>query len=510
MPIKNRSFICSSGCPTEHSEQQALIRNDIMNTDYYIPHLEWEAINFPLTIRNIQFEITKHSFDKDVTITIWRENYNILGKITGIIKNPKDLEQHTFLSKGNVIQDEKITGDDSFGNSINLFGCIIGGFTLNSWQSNEIGYFFEAELILDKAKIKFIKKESDENVHLVKFHWFVCNKTSTPFRNTTLRNLNLPVKKIRIGVDDYVESTQNFVGSSFSKDYNFVDTPDIKCIISKVPELFLPKNMTGICFELRNEFSGKKHEELLNSLKNLVSFLLGTKLYPIGYSFVEGGFLTESYLESADIDSKLFEKSTLPPIRYNIRYNWESIINVLFPKYLCIEESLKLNYALDKYFLAQSIPLGSNIPILSNVVETIADNYLKTTDCKLEYISKDDYYKLIKDEIDQIKIKLSSLDGGQIILNKILVAYRKGPNEKMTHFFEVIGIKIDKQEKEALNLRNKVIHGRRDYNNDNILYDDLILSWKYLVLFNRIILSLLGYQGNYIDYSLRGAPFANM
>jgi len=40
----------------------------------------------------------------------------------------------------------------------------------------------------------------------------------------------------------------------------------------------------------------------------------------------------------------------------------------------------------------------------------------------------------------------------------------------------------------------------------NTAYDDLILTRVYEVLFNRVILKLLGYDGYYIDYNAVKCP----
>jgi hypothetical protein len=98
------------------------------------------------------------------------------------------------------------------------------------------------------------------------------------------------------------------------------------------------------------------------------------------------------------------------------------------------------------------------------------------------------------------------LEGGEIMLNKISGAFRKGVNEKMTFFFNLLGMEIGKTEKAAINLRNKMAHGKRDYQKEETIFDDIVLTRVYQVLFNRIVLKLLGYQGYYIDYSMENSP----
>jgi hypothetical protein len=145
---------------------------------------------------------------------------------------------------------------------------------------------------------------------------------------------------------------------------------------------------------------------------------------------------------------------------------------------------------------------------LASAVEIIAEKYLKQESCGYQngYISQEEYLKLIKPEITELKNKLSSIKGGDIILNKILGDFRKGPNEKMNHFFSAIGIELGKLEKKAIALRNKMAHASRDYSDENRVQEDLIFTRIYEVLFHRTILKLLDYNGYYIDYSIKGCP----
>ena len=80
----------------------------------------------------------------------------------------------------------------------------------------------------------------------------------------------------------------------------------------------------------------------------------------------------------------------------------------------------------------------------------------------------------------------------------------------MNAFFKLIEIDIGKEEKAAIQLRNKMTHSARDYSQDEKAYDDLILTRVYEVLFNRIILKLLGYDAYYTDYSLQKSPLKHI
>lgn len=83
---------------------------------------------------------------------------------------------------------------------------------------------------------------------------------------------------------------------------------------------------------------------------------------------------------------------------------------------------------------------------------------------------------MIGDEIKQIREKLIGIDGAEIMLHKITGTFRKGPNERMTLFFNLLGLPVGKAEKDAINLRNKMTHGKRNYRIDDIAYDNIVLT----------------------------------
>jgi len=186
-------------------------------------------------------------------------------------------------------------------------------------------------------------------------------------------------------------------------------------------------------------------------------------------------------------------------------------MNNLLPVYLKLEGILSLNQVLSRYWIAKSIPVGSNLPVLANAIEILAAKYLKHTGkFKMENIPQNEYLNLIKEELETLTNKLAPLNGGNAMINKIKGANQKVPSEKITLFFSLLGIEVGKAEKAAINLRNKMAHSSRNYSDDDTAYDDLILTRVYEVLFNRVLLKLLGYDDYYIDYSVVNCPLKHI
>jgi len=463
---------------------------------YYTPHLEWEFSNFPITISQLNFERNNWGFNEFATISIWRDFDNELkGKISGVVSNYEASQEDNFVGKGNIIVGQTISGSDLEGNIIEIKGCLLTDFHTSSLNIN----FLEAILDFDKLKIKFIDESGQRNK--IRLDWYFCNEVPAHFWGITLRNLKLENKKIRKGIDQYDDSLESYLGGSQSKDYTEVKIPGIRFIIAKVPSTLLPDGQKGLCLEFREALE-KIDGDLLNGIEDFLSFLFGNELHHLGYSIISEQKLVEANLYS---NTKFKKESVMPPIKFNLKYEWgdvSTLINQYLPQYLELRKNLPIESALSRYWIAKNTPLGANLPILSSAVEIIVGAYMKSkTDYKVEYLPQGVYLDLINDEIESLKIKLASIKGGDIIIKKILGDFRKGPNEKMNDFFSSIDIELSQTEKEAINLRNKMAHGTRNYSDRKNVHNDLILTRVYEVLFHRVLLKLLGYSGYYIDYS---------
>lgn len=479
-----------------------------MLDQYYIPYLEWEYSNFPITLIQLTFEKTNWGFSSTAVISVWRDDdYRLNGKISGNVNNPQKLEEEHFVGKGNIIKGQIITGKNEAGCIVEIQECFLTHFQTTSWEISPAGYYMEGHLTMNSIKIHF-PSQKERRDPLTRFDWFICAKIGAHFSGSTFRKQSK--RKVRIGIDEYDDSIANLQGSSTSKDYVLVKIPELNFVIAKVPDKFSPNHLNGLCLEFQNNLE-KVNDDLLNGIRNFISFLTGNEINYIGYSYADGVFLKEAFLVSLD---KKNLTSPMPPIKFNLKYEWGDIswlLNQFLPKYLELRKILPIDQALSRYWVARSIPIGSNLPVLASALEMIAEKYLKTTgNYRMVYLPEADYLQLIEAERKELEAKLSSLEGGDIIMNKIAGAFRKGPNEKMSFFFFSADIMIGQLEKKAIALRNKMVHSSRDYSKEESAHEDLVYTRVYEVLFQRTILKLLGYDGYYIDYSIQGCPIKHI
>jgi hypothetical protein len=136
-----------------------------MNQDnYYIPHLEWESIPFPLAITRFTTNESLFGFADDSILTIERtDNFKLTGKITGTVLYPSELGKENYIGKGNIIEGRNLNGEDPDGNMIELASCHLVFYHPGSWNKAINGPFIEGTLVADKFTITYKKEEKSEN-----------------------------------------------------------------------------------------------------------------------------------------------------------------------------------------------------------------------------------------------------------------------------------------------------------------------------------------------------------
>lgn len=469
--------------------------------NHFIPHLEWEAIKFPLELVDLQFENQTFNLSNKVHIQVDRtKDYNFLVVMSGWSENPKLFESDNFLDGSKIIKGQKITGKDENGNEVTLNECFVDTWSTSSNNFNGIEYYFKANILITSLNIVFTN-----NTKAIKnYDWFICGKTTIHFSNVTIRTSGNFPTKIRRGVDVYDENLLGIKGN-YSRDFIKVLIDSELIIVAKVPDEFMPKQMRGICFE----YSPIISSELIEDLKDFLSFILGTQLISIGSSKIdENNFLLESHLKRVSLlNLEDHSQRVFPPIHFNVQYDWgnlEWLVENLFPRYRYNRNDLQLDQVLARYFIALKTPIGANLPILANAIEILAANYLKLNgDIDLAYLENSKFLSLIEDELKSLEVKLKPFEGCDIMLRKIKSINQRNPSEKINFFLSLIDIKIGKSEKDALALRNKMVHSVRNYSEEKNALNDVFLTRVYQVLFNRIFLKILGYNDFYIDYSLK-------
>jgi hypothetical protein len=483
--------------------------------DHFQDHLEWEIIEAEQEITHLTFETGLYSLNKDCIIKFSRDNqYDLVATISGIAEKGEELEPNIKKVKGTFISNETVIGYSKDG----LFKYKLSGVVLGASNSTYISVEnpsikFQADLIVDKVE----KSLYNYNKKIATIQeWYLTGKTNINFPRSTTRSVDKSFKRLRSGTDPEDKSTL-VKSSGSSRDHLLVKYADTSFIVSKVPTKYGPDWSFSISIEYRQSFGRIPNEEERESISELVSFIFGNQLLKIGQtSYDNSTSLTLQEYQNPWGDNVVSrcQRQGFPPIDIGNFQDWgrvEILLNELVTPYLTERNSLRLNDALWKYWLAKYSSLGTNLPILSSALETLAERVLKNhPETKHYYINFKEFTKLIEDELASIEKKIRSNAHKGKIINKLKGASQRGSNEKLEMMFEIINLPIEKIELKAIKARNKMAHSSLGEISDKEIIETIRLTRAYETLFNRVLLKILSYKGKYIDYYTLGHPYRDI
>ncbi|MBS7787648.1 hypothetical protein KIH23_10095 [Flavobacterium sp. CYK-55] len=486
-------------------------------TEQYQEYIEWEVINETDEISEIVFENEHYKVNPEATIVFSRDlQYKLVATLQNLNAFAEINRNHGEL--GSIVENENLIGysrDKKIKYRIN--GVVLSGASTNhNFESNTTT--IKSDVIFNSIeKVRLDNHNKTSIIH----EWYLCGKPEMYFPRGTNRKIEKKHTRTRLSIDDEndFKTSQSQGGGN---DFFLIETENISVLVGKVPEIFGPNWSFNLVFEYREALKPIPDKQIREAISELVGFIFGHQLFKIGEaSYSDSYYFTEQHYQNPNGMNvvNICKKMGFTPVnihdfhRYN---NVEILINRLLPEYLKSRDKLKLNGALTKFWLAKYSPLGANLPILSSSVESLAAQILKLhPEKKQYYIEQSKFTKLIKDELESISkkidtIKLEDPTHREIILNKIKGSSQRGANEKLFMMFEILELPVGEIEKEAIKARNKMAHTSFGDISDEEIIKTIHLTHAYESLFNRIILKILSYDGDYIDYYTLGFPSRNI
>lgn len=478
------------------------------NSNEYLEHIEWEALNTPCEIDDVdQSDNIPQKADK---IRLWRnELYKLNASISGtsnISDRYKPIEDSTpgkrivpFVVKGYSHHRTR---------EYELDQCYIGA--INKKMPNEGMYKYEADLHVHGINIK---SNNDLDIDWLT-DWYLNGSGDILYPRSTERKTSNKYERKRDSIDEKTGQYNGGYVEAYSRDYALVQADKIKFLVTHVPKGIGPTWSDNIGIEYRKSFGEIPKEEERKCISEIISFIIGRHLILVGSTeYNVDGFPLRQIALSPWYSNAMHicQKPDYAPIDLSFKdREWnkiERILGSIIPTYLKLREELNLTHALWRYWISKDSPIGANLPILAAGIEMIAQAWFLSKESKIKgvYMDKDKYDELLKDEIENISDKLSKVNNGEKMLNKIKNAYNLGSNDRLLLFINEIGLKIGAVEESAIKARNLMAHGYVP--KDDREWDEMIQkTYVYDTLFNRVVLKILGYEGNYIDRSVVGWP----
>lgn len=475
-----------------------------------LSRVEWEGFTNKIEIEKIKE--SEFITGRGEAIEIWRgDDYKLKGRILGEYDGFGGLDNlnNEESIAGTTMPSIEIEGTDKYGSiSYKLSRCYIVGISNHVTQldSNPKTNFI-ANLMLGRVeKNKSIDLKSD-----LLIEWYLNGPSGDfIFSRSTQRQIKEDFIRKRFEIEEKLYP--GTFKEENTRDFAFIELKNMSFIIQAVPKYLGPHWSNCIGIEYREEWEGVPTEEEREAISEIVGFIFGKHLLNVGYTKYAGkGYPIEEVAKNPwgdNVVSKC-QKAALFPIDIDSCQTWgmvEKVLNQLIPQYLLLRHDLNLNQALWNYWVSLDLPIGVNLPILSAGVETIAKSWFKTSKSKTKgvYLSKKKFNELMGSGFDVIEERLRENQYCKRMLDKIKNAYNMSANERFNFFFSEIDLPIGEIERKAIKGRNSMAHG--DIMSDQQIEKMIRLTRAYQTFFHRILLKILGFDGDYIDMSAAGWP----
>jgi len=474
------------------------------------PHLsriEWEGLQGKWEIEERKESSILPSASQK--IEVWRdEQYKLKAKVTGTPTDALGGMFPDYLEPGTLVPSVELNGSDLYGTiDYKLSNCAVKS---TSQRGNES---FEADLVTHRVRRRFLKRESAEMAWLTE--WYL-NSYS---RNTPL----LYPRPVKRELKEEYRKEREFLGEEITfEGYRkgalgrcaFVETPDVSFLVQPVPNELGPPWSKCLGIEYRLEWGGVPNADDRKAIANILSFLMGRPLVDVGYTAYDGrGYPIEQVAINPRADNlvAMCQRPEQPPINLEQRKPpamLEGLLQEMVPCYLALREELNLDEVLQGYWLADQLPLGDDLPVLATSIEILKNAWYKSKKSKSKgtYMPKAKFDELLEDEFKAIEARLEGVEYGDRILRRMRNTFQMGVNESFDFFFEEIGLPVGERERKAIGARNRMAHGSSGFLDERAYQELLNKKQSYQTLFNRILLKVMGYDGNYVDRSTLGWP----
>lgn len=276
-----------------------------------------------------------------------------------------------------------------------------------------------------------------------------------------------------------------------------------------------PQWSNNICisyFEIYGRIPGIDERECI---RDYLSFFIGKRLIYIGESsFDKKGNVIGRVLEKPrtyNFDIKFLcsngAKAPISDEYGNLNYYLNSIQQGI-DKFDAIYKKLDLSSFLSAYWYAKIVARPFDLTILGSALERLVNIWYSEEKSNPDtvLVEKQDFSKRIKPIKALIEKQFEDTVYAERMKRSVDNINRMSMTEKYMLFFDEIGLPIGAIEKKALKARNYPAHG--SFRNDGEVQTQEMrtMSKVYECLINRIVLKLIDYNGNYVDYGTIGFP----
>ncbi|MBK8398532.1 MAG: hypothetical protein IPL26_25220 [Leptospiraceae bacterium] len=278
----------------------------------------------------------------------------------------------------------------------------------------------------------------------------------------------------------------------------------------------IPKSLTQAVNKSFLYTDGTHHPNLKFCAEfcSIMGYLMGLKLYPLGYTFytdefqiIEKGFWNVTNVEKADTNWQIIPLD----LRHDKKRinNPEAILSNLIENFFEKKESFQLMKILGYFQKFYELPFYLRIQTLATGLDLLEKFWYKSKLSKSrgKYMEDNTYKVIIEKYISNIEEDIKEIANQSYIINNIRNANQISLTQKKLTFVQELEMRLTDNEKKILKKRNSAVHGSDSEVESQAIVSDV---GAYYSLVSRIFLKFLGYDDNYIDYSLPNYPAKNI
>lgn len=320
------------------------------------------------------------------------------------------------------------------------------------------------------------------------------------------------LKRSKRTLGSWVDECEGMVSGSSSSDHILLPTIDGSeepAVLALVPkELCDPSfRPLGIHIALPPDGAVPDASSMDRKLE-LLSFILGRRLIPLGSSVLDKDLqLVRTVWRNAwsmNLSAECADR-TMPPVPMEggaPKAVPEPMIAALFSLLCGAPDEVGLNDVFWRIWIARGSIIETRLPILAGAMEVLMQNWFRGQSSK----SKGSYYdnSAWRGVAARSRQVLEGDLGGRQYSERVLRRFdglnNFGVNERFDFFFDEIGLSIGNVERRAIQARNAMAHGGASEGRLQALLDQ---ERAYSTMLNRAILKIVGWEGEYLDYSAR-------
>lgn len=435
------------------------------------------------------------------------ENYEIHIKAEGTISNTGALyKKSKKLLAGSIIKGGTIVCDTIYNGVITMHHCILEKYNIHNNFNPEQNASFDAIFKVFEIKWDWQTQLEDACTDTL-IEWYL-NGVKDTFLFCDNSSVVDNVSRVITRAGDKVHSLCNNQ-ESYACDCVYIALNDTGVLIRKIPTKYGPDWSNNIALEYRSSYGRIPDKVEREKISELLSFLMGRHLILVGDTLYCKDVVMEANMYYPHSKNTIAEcnsgtKEIVPVHGYIPKgdSNFRMLAQNLLPIYLEMRDVYDMGSVLERYWLANTMPLGVNLPILAGAMETLMKAWFKGKKSKTKgvYIDSVQYESIIKEHLEQIQDKLVDCEYKDNILRKISNCYQMGVNERYFIFLDELGLEYGEAEENSIRARNAFTHGDSGMDIEGTLQKTRTM----FILFGRILLKLLSYEGEYIDETIPG------